>query len=74
MCVFFPPQEHPYIFTKVTEPPQRSEDTVPVWLAAVLAVVGLVVGCGVTGLLCYCTTKRNKKHNISAAQSKTTGF
>lgn len=63
-----PTEEHPYIFTNVNSFPIREggphvEETVPVWLAAVLAVAGLVVGCFVTGLLCYCTTKRNKKRN-----------
>lgn len=69
MC-FLPSQEHPYIFTKVNSFPivsEKTEETVSVWLAAVLALVGLLVGCVVTGSVCYCTTKKNKKH-------KTTGF
>lgn len=71
MFVFFPSQEHPYIFTKVNSFPgdgdngDNNNNTVPVWLAAVLAVVGLLVGCGFTGLICYCTTKRNKKQNVT---------
>ncbi|XP_036928598.1 phospholipase B1, membrane-associated isoform X2 [Acanthopagrus latus] len=40
-------------------------DTVPVWLAAVLAVVGLLIGCVVTWLLFCWRSKRSKKRMTS---------
>ncbi|XP_073339779.1 phospholipase B1, membrane-associated-like [Pagrus major] len=49
-------------------------DTVPVWLAAVLAVVGLLIGCVVTWLIFCWRTKRNKKRMTSVVEMEGTGF
>lgn len=47
---------------------------VPVWLAAVLAVTGLLIGWGVTWLLLSCRAKRNKRLMTSAVEMKGTVF
>lgn len=49
-------------------------DTVPVWLAAVLAVVGLLIGCVVTWLLFCWRSKRSKKRMTSVVEMQGTGF
>ncbi|XP_038128874.1 phospholipase B1, membrane-associated isoform X2 [Cyprinodon tularosa] len=41
--------------------------TVKGWLAAVLTIIGLLVGCCVTGVLCFCKNKRSKKKRTRAA-------
>ncbi|XP_076605074.1 phospholipase B1, membrane-associated [Chaetodon auriga] len=78
-----PTEEHPYIFTKMnslpswtTDPPPTSDctDKVEIWLTAVLAVVGLLIGCAVTWLLLSCRAKRNKKRKSSAEEMKGTTF
>lgn len=76
-----PTEEHPYIFTKVNSlnslpptPLPESSDNVPVWLAAVLAVVGLLIGCAVTWLLLSCRAKRSKRKMTAAVEMKDTTF
>ncbi|XP_068608218.1 phospholipase B1, membrane-associated-like [Brachionichthys hirsutus] len=56
--------------------PLQSDCThrVAVWLAAVLAVVGLVIGCGVTWLLLFCRRRRSKKYMTSTVEMKTVFF
>ncbi|KAK5857601.1 hypothetical protein PBY51_010836 [Eleginops maclovinus] len=54
-------------------PPFECTNTVPVWLAAVLAVIGLVIGCAVTWLLLSFRAKRSKKMT-AAVEMKGTGF
>ncbi|XP_068195022.1 phospholipase B1, membrane-associated-like [Antennarius striatus] len=49
-------------------------DHVPAWLAAVLAAVGLLIGCGVTWLLLFCIRKRSKKQMMSTVEMKGTVF
>ncbi|XP_045919260.1 phospholipase B1, membrane-associated [Micropterus dolomieu] len=49
-------------------------DHVPVWLAAVLAVLGLLIGWAVTWLLLSCRTKRSKKMMIAAVEMKGSAF
>ncbi|KAM9341551.1 phospholipase B1, membrane-associated-like [Symphorus nematophorus] len=49
-------------------------DNVPVWLAAVLAVVGILIGWGVTWLLLSCRAKRNKRLMTSGVEMKGTVF
>uniref|UniRef100_H3DIM1 Uncharacterized protein n=1 Tax=Tetraodon nigroviridis TaxID=99883 RepID=H3DIM1_TETNG len=67
-----PTEEHPYIFTKANSfPPSttaapRTVSTVPVWLAAVLAVTGLLTGFVVSWLLLCCMNKRKKRLTTSA--------
>ncbi|CAB1331353.1 unnamed protein product, partial [Coregonus sp. 'balchen'] len=71
-----PIEDHPYIFTRVnsfpsvptTSAPSTAtplnaicSDNVPVWVAAVLAVVGLLIGWGVTWLLLSCRKKKNRR-------------
>lgn len=76
-CVF---QEHPYIFTKVNSfPPSttaapRTVSTVPVWLAAVLTVTGLLTGWVAAWLLLSCIAKRKKRLTTSAVELKGTSF
>lgn len=76
-CVF---QEHPYIFTKANSfPPSttaapRTVSTVPVWLAAVLAVTGLLTGFVVSWLLLCCMNKRKKRLTTSAVDLRGTSF
>ncbi|XP_041810494.1 phospholipase B1, membrane-associated [Chelmon rostratus] len=78
-----PTEEHPYIFTSVNSLPSWTTDPLPtsdctdmvqIWLAAVLAVVALLIGCGVTWLLLSCVAKRNKKLRSSAEEMKGTAF
>ncbi|KAM7403287.1 hypothetical protein PAMA_003963 [Pampus argenteus] len=47
---------------------------VPVWLAVVLAVVGLLIGCAVTWLVFFCRAKRSKKEMPAAVELKGTPF
>ncbi|KAJ4938911.1 hypothetical protein JOQ06_028377 [Pogonophryne albipinna] len=54
-------------------PPFECTNTVPVWLAAVLAVTGLLIGWAVTWLLLCCRDKRSKK-KMTAVEMKGTGF
>ncbi|XP_035529318.1 phospholipase B1, membrane-associated [Morone saxatilis] len=49
-------------------------DNVPVWLAAVLAVTGLLIGWGVTWLLLSCRAKRSKRLMMSTVEMKGTVF
>ncbi|XP_075963706.1 phospholipase B1, membrane-associated-like [Anarhichas minor] len=73
-----PTEEHPYIFTKVNSlatlplTPGCTE-SVPVWLAAVLAVAGLLIGWFVTWLLFSCRAKRSKRR-MTAVEMKGTVF
>lgn len=76
-CAF---QEHPYIFTKVNSfPPSttaapRTVSLVPAWLAAVLAVTGLLTGWLATWILLSCITRRKKRLTLSAVELKSTSF
>ncbi|XP_044229893.1 phospholipase B1, membrane-associated [Thunnus albacares] len=47
---------------------------VPVWLAAVLAVTGLLIGWAVTWLLLSCRAKRSKRTMMAAVEMKGTEF
>ncbi|XP_071353860.1 phospholipase B1, membrane-associated isoform X2 [Trachinotus anak] len=49
-------------------------DSVPVWLAAVLAVIGLLIGWGVTWLLLSCRAKRSKRMMAAAVEMNGTVF
>ncbi|XP_023256754.1 phospholipase B1, membrane-associated-like [Seriola lalandi dorsalis] len=49
-------------------------DSVPVWLAAVLAVIGLLIGWSVTWLLLSCRAKRSKRKMTAAVEMKGTVF
>uniref|UniRef100_A0A8C4DXS8 Phospholipase B1, membrane-associated n=1 Tax=Dicentrarchus labrax TaxID=13489 RepID=A0A8C4DXS8_DICLA len=49
-------------------------DNVPVWLAAVLAVTGLLIGWGVTWLLLSCRAKRSKRLMMTTVEMKSTVF
>lgn len=49
-------------------------NTVPVWLAAVLAVTGLLTGWVVTWLLLYCRAKKNMRLMTSAVELRGTSF
>ncbi|XP_054470588.1 phospholipase B1, membrane-associated [Anoplopoma fimbria] len=49
-------------------------DNVPVWLAAVLAVIGLLIGWAVTWLLLSCRAKRSKQRMEAAVKMTGTGF
>ncbi|KAM3594481.1 uncharacterized protein V6R79_008609 [Siganus canaliculatus] len=67
------PVEPPTTPTPTTDPsthPADCSDMVPVWLAGVLPVIGLSVGCVVTGLLFSCIAKKKK----SSVNLKGTGF
>ncbi|XP_040055625.2 phospholipase B1, membrane-associated isoform X1 [Gasterosteus aculeatus] len=68
-----PTEEHPYIFTKVNSV-ARCNENVPVWLAAVLAVTGLLIGCAVTWLFLSCSAKRRKQTTPLAEEMKGTAF
>ncbi|KAL6105433.1 plb1 [Pungitius sinensis] len=68
-----PTEEHPYIFTKVNSVVICNEN-VPVWLAAVLAVTGLLIGWAVTWLFLSCRAKRRKQAMSSAEEMKGTVF
>ncbi|XP_017266887.1 phospholipase B1, membrane-associated isoform X2 [Kryptolebias marmoratus] len=48
--------------------------SVPVWLAAVLAVIGLLIGGAATWLLLFCRDKRGKKMMTSAVEMNGTVF
>lgn len=76
-------QEHPYIFTKVnsfpsviTTPAPLIPDSlsVPVWLAAVLAIVGLLIGCAVTSLLLSWRAKRRERMTTAEMEMKDSAF
>ncbi|XP_034419198.1 phospholipase B1, membrane-associated [Cyclopterus lumpus] len=62
--------------TQSTALPLRRDctDDVPVWLAAVLAVTGLLIGWAVTWLLLSCRAKRNKQRMMAAVEMKGTVF
>lgn len=49
-------------------------DYVPIWLAAVLAVTGLLIGLAVTWLLFSCIAKRSKKVMTAAVEMTGTEF
>ncbi|XP_039992557.1 phospholipase B1, membrane-associated isoform X1 [Xiphias gladius] len=49
-------------------------DNVPVWLTAVLAVVGLLIGWAVTWLLLSCRAKKSKRMMTAAVEMKGTMF
>ncbi|XP_034531226.1 phospholipase B1, membrane-associated [Notolabrus celidotus] len=49
-------------------------DNVPVWLAAVLAVTGLLIGWGVTWLLLSCRARKSERKMMAAVEMKGTGF
>nr|XP_046269347.1 phospholipase B1, membrane-associated [Scatophagus argus] len=72
-----PTEEHPYIFTKLNSlpttvlPTSECPEAVPVWLAAVLPFIGLLIGSAVTGLLLSCRAKRGKKMTTSAEMNGT---
>uniref|UniRef100_A0AAQ5ZM89 Phospholipase B1, membrane-associated n=1 Tax=Amphiprion ocellaris TaxID=80972 RepID=A0AAQ5ZM89_AMPOC len=71
------PTEHPYIFTRVNSLPESTTTPkpVPAWLAAVLAVVGLLIGCAATWLLLSCIAKRkSKKMKLATVEMKATEF
>ncbi|XP_058472096.1 phospholipase B1, membrane-associated [Solea solea] len=48
-------------------------DNVPVWLAAILPIVGLLIGCAVTWLFLSCRAKRSKR-STAAVEMRGTGF
>ncbi|XP_026194756.1 phospholipase B1, membrane-associated-like [Anabas testudineus] len=50
------------------------KDKVPAWLAAVLAVVGLLIGSAVTWLLLSCRAKKSKRMMSTAVETKMTLF
>ncbi|XP_041668835.1 phospholipase B1, membrane-associated isoform X2 [Cheilinus undulatus] len=54
--------------------PPPPDDTVPVWLAAVLAVMGLLIGWGVTWLFFSWRAKKSKRMMTTAVELKGTGF
>ena len=63
------PQESPFIFTRVNSltgevptTPSNSEDSVPTWAAAVLAVGGLLIGVAITWMVMYYRERRKKKN------------
>ncbi|KAM8913774.1 phospholipase B1, membrane-associated-like isoform 2-T2 [Spinachia spinachia] len=68
-----PTEEHPYFFTKVNSV-ASCNDNVPVWLAAVLAVTGLLIGWAVTWLFLSCSAKRSKQKIFLAEEMKGTVF
>ncbi|XP_040916146.1 phospholipase B1, membrane-associated-like [Toxotes jaculatrix] len=49
-------------------------DNVPVWLAAVLASIGLLIGWSVTWLLLSCRARRSKTRMMAAVEMKGTMF
>ncbi|XP_026161753.1 phospholipase B1, membrane-associated-like isoform X2 [Mastacembelus armatus] len=49
-------------------------DSVPVWLAVVLAVIGLLIGWGITWLLLSYRAKQNKRMMMVAVEMKDTTF
>ncbi|XP_044023166.1 phospholipase B1, membrane-associated isoform X2 [Siniperca chuatsi] len=55
-------------------PTSDCTDDVPVWLAAVLAVTGLLIGWAVTWLLLSCRARRSKKMMMAAVEMKGTEF
>ncbi|KAM4540325.1 phospholipase B1, membrane-associated [Fundulus diaphanus] len=69
-----PTEEEPYIFTSVNSFPSATTTTappvgtVPGWLAAVLTIVGLVMGCGVTWLLLSRRHKRSKRKTMASVE------
>ncbi|XP_077416084.1 phospholipase B1, membrane-associated isoform X1 [Vanacampus margaritifer] len=72
-----PTEEHPYIFTKVksaaSRPSTQNPEGVPVWLTAVLAVSGLLLGWALTWLVLSCRAKKNKR-SMTAVQMKASLF
>ncbi|KAF7201575.1 phospholipase B1, membrane-associated isoform X2 [Nothobranchius furzeri] len=59
-----PTEEHPYIFTKGNSFPTTTSDcsgSVPAWLAAVLAIVGLLIGWVITWTVFFCRDKTSKR-------------
>ncbi|KAG7224094.1 hypothetical protein INR49_019829 [Caranx melampygus] len=62
----------PTVQSTVLPPTSGSPDTVPVWLAAVLAVLGLLIGWSVTWLLLSCRARRSKRKMIAAEEMKGT--
>ncbi|XP_035263546.1 phospholipase B1, membrane-associated-like [Anguilla anguilla] len=76
-----PTQDQPYIFTRVnsfpsisttTAPPTITHDPsyVPAWAAALLAVIGLLIGWGVTWLLLSCRKRRKQRMKESVTEMK----
>uniref|UniRef100_A0AAQ6IS46 Phospholipase B1, membrane-associated n=1 Tax=Anabas testudineus TaxID=64144 RepID=A0AAQ6IS46_ANATE len=62
--------------TEVRHVPHKHicHDKVPAWLAAVLAVVGLLIGSAVTWLLLSCRAKKSKRMMSTAVETKMTLF
>ncbi|XP_059208658.1 phospholipase B1, membrane-associated [Centropristis striata] len=54
--------------------PPGCTESVPVWLAAVLAVAALVIGWAVTWLLLSCRAKRNRQKMTAEVEMKATVF
>ncbi|XP_028251819.1 phospholipase B1, membrane-associated-like [Parambassis ranga] len=52
----------------------KGSDSVPTWLAAVLAVFGLLIGCTATWLFLSCRAKRHKRMMTTAVEMKTSAF
>ncbi|XP_068436917.1 phospholipase B1, membrane-associated [Clinocottus analis] len=75
-----PSEEHPYIFTKVNSFPSSaiSTDNLPVWLGAVLAVSGFLMGlvspCLLMWLCLCCRAKKGKQSMTTAVEMKDTLF
>ncbi|CAN9502403.1 unnamed protein product [Ophioblennius macclurei] len=44
----------------------KCPETIPIWLAPVVAVIGLLVGCGVTSIFFICRTKKKNKMALNA--------
>ncbi|XP_023133127.2 phospholipase B1, membrane-associated [Amphiprion ocellaris] len=65
----------PSVATTAKLLPPDCSNTVPAWLAAVLAVVGLLIGCAATWLLLSCIAKRkSKKMKLATVEMKATEF
>ncbi|KAI4898566.1 hypothetical protein NFI96_023156 [Prochilodus magdalenae] len=70
-----PSEESPFIFTRVNSltaevptTPSNSEDSVPTWAAAVLAVAGLLIGVAITWMVMYYRERRKKKNQKRNSQ------
>ncbi|KAK2878753.1 hypothetical protein Q8A67_019544 [Cirrhinus molitorella] len=49
-------------------------DTIPAWAAALLAVGGLIIGCGATGGIFYYRERKNRKKRSGSTEMKGTNF
>ncbi|XP_042357192.1 phospholipase B1, membrane-associated-like [Plectropomus leopardus] len=63
----------PVSITTLPLTPDCTND-VPIWLAALLAVIGLLIGWAVTWLLLSCRAKRNKQMMTAAVEMKGSVF